>query len=509
MKRMRHILKPEKLVVLENLVVLAKLVILGLLVIPFLTGCTGQVTNPTKVNQLPKIYPDYIGVTIPAEIAPLNFNSVDEDIDGMDVVVKGSKGGELHVHGDEAAFDIADWHELTQQNKGGQLTFTVCTLKDGQWTQYKDFVVTVSLYALDEWGLTYRRIAPSYEVFSKMGLYQRDLSNFNEYPIIENTQVPGMCVNCHSAHQTDPQQFVFHVRGGHGATMFQMNGQREWLKASNEQLGGSMVYPYWHPSGKYCAFSTNQTRQAFHVAPNERIEVFDLSSDVFVYNPVTREILTDSLLQTKDWSENSPVFSSDGRTLYYMTCKQQDYPAHYKDEKYNLCKIDFDPETGKFGEKVDTVFNAVAMGKSLTWPRPSYDGKYILFTVMDYGYFSIWHEESEQWLLDLQTGEARELKEINSPKADSYHNWNVNSHWIVFTSRRDDGYYSRLYLTSVDDQGHFSNPFLLPQRHPKAYYEESIYSFNTPDFTKTKVDFDAYKAGREIISDQRVETKVK
>lgn len=509
MKRMQHILKPEKLVVLKKLVVLAKLVILGLLVIPFLSGCTSQVVNPTKVNQLPKIYPDYIGVTIPAEIAPLNFNSVDEDIDGIDVVVKGSKGGELHVQGDEAAFDIKDWHELTQQNKGGYLTFTVCTLKDGQWTQYKDFVVTVSQYALDEWGLTYRRIAPGYEVFSKMGLYQRNLSTFNEYPIIENTQVPGMCVNCHSAHQTDPQQFVFHVRGGHGATMFQIDGQREWLKASNEQLGGSMVYPYWHPSGKYCAFSTNQTRQAFHVTPNERIEVFDLSSDVFVYNPVTREILTDSLLQTKDWSENSPVFSSDGRTLYYMTCKQQEYPAHYKDEKYNLCKIDFNPETGKFGEKVDTVFNAVAIGKSMTWPRPSYDGKYILFTLMDYGYFSIWHEESDQWLLDLQTGETRELKEINSTKADSYHNWNVNSHWIVFTSRRDDGYYSRLYLASVDDQGHFSKPFLLPQRHPKDYYEESVYSFNTPDFTKTKVDFDAYKAGREISSDKRVETKVK
>ena len=191
-----------------------------------------------------------------------------------------------------------------------------------------------------------------------------------------------------------------------------------------------------------------------------------------------------------------------------MTCKQQDYPIHYKDEKYNLCKIAFDPETGTFGERVDTIFNAVAMGKSLTWPRPSYDGKYILFTLMDYGYFSIWHKESDQWLLDLRTGGARELKEINSTDADSYHNWNLNSHWIVFTSRRGDGLYSRLYLTSVDGRGRFSKPFLLPQRHPKEYYEESIYSFNTPDFTKTKVDFDAYRAGREIASDRRLETKV-
>ena len=192
-----------------------------------------------------------------------------------------------------------------------------------------------------------------------------------------------------------------------------------------------------------------------------------------------------------------------------MTCYQREYPLQYKDEKYNLCKIDFDPETGKFGEKVDTIFNAVKMGKSLTWPRPSYDGKYILFTLIDYGYFSIWHNESEQWLLDLKTGEARNLKEINSPKADSYHNWNVNSHWIVFTSRRDDGLYSRLYLTSVDDNGHFTKPFLLPQRHPSDYYSTSLYSYNTPDFTKSKVDFDAYHAAREIMSDKRVGTNVR
>lgn len=469
-------------------------------------ACTSVVENPTKVDELPKIYPDYIGVTIPAEIAPLNFSCMDADIDCMDVVVKGSKGGELHVQGDEADFNIADWHELTEQNKGGQLTMTVCVRKGGTWIQYKDFSVTVSPYALDEWGLTYRRIAPGYEVFSHMGLYQRDLSTFDEYAIIENTQVPGMCVNCHSAHQTDPHQFVFHVRGDHGATMFQIDGQREWLKASNEQLGGSMVYPYWHPSGKYCAFSTNQTRQGFHAVSTKRIEVLDLSSDVFVYDPATHKILTDSLLSTKDWSENSPVFSPDGRTLYYMTCKQQDYPDHFKDEQYNLCKISFDPETGKFGERVDTVFNAVAMGKSLTWPRPSYNGKYILFTLLDYGYFSIWHQESDQWLLDLQTGEARELKEINSDEADSYHNWSLNSRWIVFTSRRDDGLYSRLYLASIDDQGRLSKPFMLPQRHPKEYYGESIYSFNTPDFTKTKVTFDAHQAGREIASDKRIET---
>ena len=478
-------------------------------------ACAKNPENVQQADRLPELFPDYVGVTVPVGIAPLNFTMADEAVEHMDVTVRGAKGGELHANGQETDFSVSDWHELLEQNRGAQLTVTVCALKNGVWTQYKDFQMTVSRHALEEWGVTYRRIAPGYEVYSHMGLYQRDLSCFDESAIIENTQAPGMCVNCHTANRTVPDCFVFHVRGDHGATMVQLDGQRQWLKAKNELLGGSMVYPYWHPSGKYCAFSTNQTRQGFHITldpkqPGQnqnRVEVFDLSSDIFVYNVETHQTLRDSLIMTSDWSENVPVFSPDGLSLYFMTCRQKEYPMEYKDEKYNLCRISFDPTTGRFGERVDTLFNAVAKGKSLTWPRPSYDGKYLLFTLMDYGYFSIWHEESEQWLLDLQTGESRPAAEINSPRADSYHNWSANSRWIVFTSRRDDGLYSRLYFASIDDNGRFSKPFLLPQRHPREYYDRTFYSFNTPDFTARPVEFDARQAGYEILSDVRVDTK--
>jgi len=96
------------------------------------TACTSGPVNPTKTDRLPEIYPDYAGVTIPAEIAPLNFN-VRDSAEVVDVVVRGSKGGELHAQGGFADFDIADWHALTAQNRGGELTFTVCTREGGQW----------------------------------------------------------------------------------------------------------------------------------------------------------------------------------------------------------------------------------------------------------------------------------------------------------------------------------------------------------------------------------------
>lgn len=480
----------------------------GLMTAVMSVSCTEAVDNAAVTDRQPAIFPDYVGVTIPATIAPMNFSMAD-DADKMDVTVKGSKGGEMHVQGDYADFDLDEWHELLSQNKGGRLTFSVCAKNGGEWTRYKDFTMDVSRYDMSDYGLTYRRIAPGYEVYSHMGLYERRLDNFDERAIIENTQVPGMCVNCHTSCRTNPDRFVFHIRGDHGATLVKNGDAVELLKATNDSIGGSMVYPYWHPSGKYCAFSTNQTRQGFHVVKNERVEVFDLSSDVFVYDVEKHELITDTLLSTKLYSENSPVFSADGKTLYYLTCLQQEYPLHFKDEKYNLCRIAFDPSTGSYGNKVDTIYNAVEKGKSVTWPRPSYDGRYIMFTQADYGYFSIWHKESDLYLLDLRTMKAMPLTAANSRDADSYHNWSIGSHWFVFTSRRHDGLYSHLYLSCVDDNGKATKAFLLPQKNPKEYYTSSLYSFNTPDFTSKPVELDSRKTAKDILSDKRIETSVR
>ena len=46
-----------------------------------MTACTPSVENPTMVNRKPSIYPDYIGVTIPADIAPMNFNIKGDTVD--------------------------------------------------------------------------------------------------------------------------------------------------------------------------------------------------------------------------------------------------------------------------------------------------------------------------------------------------------------------------------------------------------------------------------------------
>ena len=79
-----------------------------------LSACTPSVENPKIINKYPNIYPDYIGVTIPTNIAPLNFNMKGEAVDVVDVVAKGSKGGEIHASGEWADFDVDEWHQLTE-----------------------------------------------------------------------------------------------------------------------------------------------------------------------------------------------------------------------------------------------------------------------------------------------------------------------------------------------------------------------------------------------------------
>lgn len=482
-----------------------------IMVAVLLEGCTPTPDNVQKAGSKPEIFPDYAEVTIPADIAPLNFNVLGDGVEAVYVTVKGEGGSEIIASGRDnlADFDIDEWHSLLEANKGKALSVTVIAKENGQWKEYEPFNIFVSNNAMEDYGLTYRRIAPGYEVYSKMGIYQRCLQDFNEEPIIENTIAPGACINCHSSNATNPDQFTFHVRGMNGATVVKDGELLEALQARNDTLGGSMVYPYWHPSGKFCAYSTNSTHQAFHSVANERIEVYDTASDVFVYNPQTHEIIKDTMLFTQDHFETYPAFSPDGKTLYFVSSLKKEIPAEYKEIRYDLCSIAFDAEKAQYGDKVDTLFAASKQGKSLVMPRPSYDGKYLMFTLADYGCFPIWHKEADLWLMDLQTGESRPMDEVNSDDTESFHNWSSNSHWFVFSSRRGDGLYTRLYLSSIDAQGKATKPFLLPQKNPQKYYGETVFSFNVPDFTNKKVDLNAHEAAKKIRSEVRVGTKVK
>ena len=119
------------------------------LVACMLFACSSRPENVQHTDQLPEIYPDYTGVTVPVGIAPLNFSMADDSFTDIDVEVKGKKGGRLHANGSFADFDIDEWHQLLAENRGSQLLVSVSARKEGQWYQYKDFAIHVSQYPLD------------------------------------------------------------------------------------------------------------------------------------------------------------------------------------------------------------------------------------------------------------------------------------------------------------------------------------------------------------------------
>ncbi|MBQ8656209.1 MAG: PD40 domain-containing protein [Prevotella sp.] len=474
-----------------------------------LTSCHEGPQQTQKVDALPQIYPDYVGVTIPADIAPLNFEMVSDDVETVDVTVKGSVGGELHVNGAWADFDVDDWHALTEQNRGGALTVTVCAEQQGKWTQYQDFSIYVSADTLSDWGLTYRRIAPGYEVGGNIGIYQRNIHTFDEYPLLLETAVPGRCFNCHTPNRTNPRQLTLQMRGEGGGTMVQIDGEQRWLNTKTDSTKAAGSYAYWHPSGNFCAYATNTVHQSFFVGKGQRIEAYHEFSNIVVLDVRSDELILAPQLMTETHLEIFPAFSPDGKYLYYSTSDSCRVPAEYEKVKCSICRIAFDAEGRRFGEQVDTLINGPANDKSYTLARPSYDGRWLMYCQTSRSNFPVFQQDADLWLMDLQTGETRAIDEANSPDTDSYHNWSSDSRWFVFTSKRDDGMYGRLYVAHVSPDGKVGKPFLLPQRQPKKYYGDLMDSYNVPDFTCVKVDFNVREAHRQVYANERVQVRIK
>ena len=435
----------------------------------------GQLSN---MNRIPTIFPDYTDITIPGNIAPLNFE-IKEDGERFIAMLEGEKGSVMKLKARSKQFIISPkkWTRFLEENKGSKLTVKVFGMAGKQWTRYESFVIRVAEEEIDPY-LVYRLIPPGYETWSSMGLYQRDLSSFREKPVIENKHIEDNCVNCHSFAQGSSEYMLFHVRGSVGGTMIKRGDKIEKVDLKRDETLSAGVYPSWHPSGAYVAFSTNRIEQYFHARPEKTIEVLDRQSDLILYHTESKKISHVPGTEGDQYMETYPTWSPDGLFLYFSRTNA-DALTSFDSIRYDICRIAFDPLEGSFGE-TEEVLVASEMGKSASFPRISPDGNFLLCTLHDYGTFPIWHKEADLCLVDLSTGETMVQEKVNSDDTDSYHSWAQNSRWIVFSSRRYDGRYTKLYISYLNSEGQFQKAFLLPQRNP-GFYKESFYSYNRPE----------------------------
>ena len=152
----------------------------------------------------------------------------------------------------------------------------------------------------------------------------------------------------------------------------------------------------------------------------------------------------------------------------------------------------------------EIVFDAAAQGLSATLPRVSPDGRWLLLSVGEWGCFHIWHRDANLWLVDLKSEgtdfAAYPLDAVNSPDVEAYHTWSINGRWIVFSSRRDDGNYTRPFFAHIDRDGHATKPFELPTDDPD-YHRQLMKSYNIPELMTAPVTFTPQQFADELKKD--------
>ena len=186
------------------------------------------------------IWPDYMDVTIPYNIAPLNFCYTATD--GPVPVTTFSYGDmTISVKGREVVWNEKEWKKLMEAAKGDDVIVKSSVLAD-TWTMH------VSEDEID-YGITYRLIAPGYEVFSNIGIYERELSSYKEKSLLENSQF-NSCINCHVPNQGDPENYSLHIRGSKGGTLLSIDGEMNAYNTKTPEMIGSVGYTHWHPSGE-------------------------------------------------------------------------------------------------------------------------------------------------------------------------------------------------------------------------------------------------------------------
>lgn len=485
--------------------------IVACLILMLLVSCGASVPKEAAPKGCKAItVPDYDGATLPCNIAPTNFYIEEK---GEDYVVRAYSSGsdkDIVVGGPSVRFPVEEWHELLAVSKDDTVFTDIYVKTDGVWYRYNTLKYRIAEEA-DPY-VTYRLIEPSYVGYGALSLHERDITNFDERVLYSNKMVSKandrQCVNCHIPQNYNREgRSTFHVRQAKGGTMFLDGGEISKVNLKTDSTLSPGVYAAWHPHLNLVAFSVNTTGQMFHTNDLQKIEVLDFASDIILYD-VDENKVSKVVCETSDF-ETFPAWSPDGETLYYASAHfeqntdnvQREVVGRYKSLHYNIYSRKFDAVKRSFGPETK-VLDADSLGKSAAFPRVSPDGRYLLVSMGDFGQFHVWHKSSDLYVKDLVSGKLIPLDEVNTDRSESYHTWSSNGKWILFTTRRDDSNYTRLYMAHFGPDGRAGKPFPLPHEDP-LHDMELMKSYNVPEWMVRPVEHDLVEITDVIMRDAK------
>ncbi len=305
-------------------------------------GCKRLPGEFEQIEEDPELYPDYTSITIPYNIAPLNFQILNKG-DRFVVEAANSLNRSIRVESKDGSiqFPLKAWKRLLDKGKGGTLTISVYKKNKGErWEAFTPVRNEISGNKIDPY-IAFRKIPPANIVWEEMGIYQRSLETFKQTPIMVNSVTENNCMNCHMFNAGDPEQVLFHMRGPYGGTVVANNENVQFVDTKTEQTRSAGSYPSWHPSGELIAFSVNQISQSFHSKIGKLYYVVDKYSDIVLYDVKSRSVTRPAELATAKL-ENLPSWSNDGQSLYYICADEGVDSLPYYSRVYHLMNIGFD-----------------------------------------------------------------------------------------------------------------------------------------------------------------------
>ncbi|MEN6577348.1 MAG: hypothetical protein ABFD90_13475 [Phycisphaerales bacterium] len=457
----------------------------GVLLFRLASWATIQQSEP--VDRRARIQPDYSGSVIPPNIAPLNF-AIEESGVAFCARISSQQGEAIEVFSRDGVIKIPlkRWRRLLEDNRGRRLSVDVFARDEaGRWSRFQPITNQIAQEDIDD-HLVYRKMHLTHvRIRSGIDICCRDLTNFEESVVLGSGSFEQGCLNCHSFRQNHWDKMALGVRSvKYGtATLLAEDG-----KVS--KLDTKFGYTSWHPSGRLAVYAVTNIPLFFHSTRNEVRDTVNVDSMLVLYRSEQRQTAVEPKLAQKDRLENWPVWSADGKHLYFCTALRPwpadagTPPEQYDRIQYDLVRIPYDVETDAWGE-IETVLSAQQTGKSIGMPRLSPDGRFLSFCMFDHDYFPTWKQESDLYLIDLQTPRqdgqfAYRPMEINSDQSESWQTWSSNGRWIVFSSKRLHGVFTRLFISYVDSAGKAYKPILLPQKDPR-FYDSCLLVFNTPE----------------------------
>ncbi len=436
--------------------------------------------NATQILSLPHLQPDYSGVVLPPNIAPLNF-AIQEPGEKYLVRIHSLNGDSIEITSRLSRIQIPQrkWRKLLSLNQGEMLLFDIYVMDAmSNWQRFQTVTNRIAQTKIDS-VLVYRVMRPIFSIWRNIGIYQRNLENFNEKVILHGREFEEGCVNCHTFLNNSPDRMFIGIRSvSYGVSTLYAE------KGKVFKIGAKWGYTSWHPSGRFATYPIMNVRQFFHSGGMEIRDVIDLDSSMVNYDMEDKSTLIIPGASDKDRLESYPNWTPDGRYLYFSSAeipwedRTKVPPENFDKVKYDLRRISYNPETGRWGEP-ETVLSSKETGLSILEPRVSPNGRFLLFCMCEYSVFPVFQPSSDLYMMDIETGEYRKL-DINSEYSESWHSWSSNGRWIVFSSKRQGGLFTRPFISHVDEEGNVSKPFILPQKDP-LFYDSFLRTYSVPE----------------------------